>query len=186
MVVTFFRGRAVAAVLASMLALMGALFAAPAANALGYNGPTISFSFNGQILVGGSDVTVTVSTTDTVCDWTLAIDNGNRPPFADPTATGSGRVFTHTFHSPLVQQRTDYPITATCAYSQIGGAAGTALKAVAGTASSSSTITLLPVASPGSPLPGAGGPSVWWLIAGIMAMLAGGVTVYEARRRAQA
>lgn len=161
--------------LAAVVGLLLALAPVGAHAADDYADPGITISIPSTVIVGGDDLTVTV-TSPTSCRWTLT--------FLDQVAKGTGKTFTHTFTTPVVQQRTEVPLNVTCDYDAVGGGTTSA------TASRTSTIVLLPrdAAIPASTgalggiLPATGGPTLWLLVAGGVLVLAGGALTVVRKR----
>lgn len=165
--------RAFVAALTFLIAGLGLVAVAPAASA--YDSPLFSISIDNQTVVSGGKFTVTTKA-DVTCSWTQS--------FLDQSASGSGTSFAHTFIAPTVTQTTKYPVNASCGYSSVAGAAGHSLKIVDQVWTGQTFVTVTPagtLANTGG-LPNTGGPSIWWLVAGLMALLAGAGLLANSRR----
>jgi hypothetical protein len=183
------------------LAALGAMFVglasfavvvAVAPSASAYPAPVFGLSVDHQVLVGGNPFTATATSSVDCTSWTLR--------FLDQTATGTGKQLVHKFATPVVQDKTVYPVTATCTYTEASGAAGTAIQVRTATWDGQVPITLLPqgasgVAGPSAGgnhqgtgdhngiLPGTGGPSFWALLGAVLLVLAGLTAMVRSRRR---
>lgn len=174
------------AVLAAAITLIGLSVAAPGAIAAPYppsppasSGPTVTVTFG-----DGSTGTLTVEAGAkfslslggaTACDWVVT--------FQGQTVTGhsnAGGTFTPSFTAPVVTSKTTVPVVATCNYTDSTGGAGTAIKPLDATKTTTLYVDLFPA---GSLLPAAGGPAFWILLAGV-AVLGSGVVIVVRQRKA--
>lgn len=180
--------RLVAAFLAALVAILVGASAAQA-----YPGPVFSLTVNHHVVHGGHPFDATAKSDVTCSNWTIN--------WLGQSASASGKVFTHTFSTPVVHHKQTHSVTAQCTYSASAGAAGTAIRVVDLKSPVLSThVTLLPRKGSGGGggngngngngngggngiLPNTGGPAFWLLIAALLLVVAGLSAMARNRRR---
>ncbi|MGO4257176.1 LPXTG cell wall anchor domain-containing protein [Marmoricola sp. RAF53] len=164
----------------ALLALLATVGLAPSASA--YPDVTIDLSVNRQTLYGGEQFTAT-ATSDVACTWNLEWNGVTR-------GSAATTLFRTTFTAPDVTRVTKIPLHGTCSYAAPTARANARAAAAGATWSRTIVITVLPpasaVATPGgADLPNTGGPSFWFLAAGVALLITGAGAVVVARRRAE-
>jgi hypothetical protein len=172
----------VGAVFAALVATLGAVVLAPAAQA--YPESVCTYAVQPQTLVGGGPVTVT-GTSTVSHHWRFRLDDsataGGRPAAGGSAqdATGTGTTFSHTFRTPKVKTRTTVYVHASCDGGGVKVLPVTLDPAGAGLAPGQGAA--LP--DHNGILPGTGGPGLWLLLAAL-ALLLVGLGISSVRRRA--
>lgn len=187
--------------LAVLVVALSCVAGAPAAQA--DRGPRFTVTVDRHVVRGGERFTSTATAT-TECAWILEWGGDRR--------TTSARTLVATYSAPEVTRPTRIPLHATCFYAVSGNPrtndrAGTNASVASGSTQRVTVtvppswrhtvvITVLPPSSavspptsgggpghPGAGIPNMGGPALWALLAGICAVLLGGLAVRTSPRR---
>ena len=166
---------------AALVALVSLAGLAPSAQA--YPQPFLTLDASQTTVVSGHSFQLIAHAT-VKCDVLTINWNGQ-------TFHRSGSSFSQKFTAPFVTTTTIIQATATCSFSSAAGTAGNSIVATQlMTNTAHKDVTVVPVKSKGSGhgsgggnLPNTGGPSIGWLIAGILALLAGAAAMFAGRRR---
>lgn len=160
--------------LAALVAVLAVLGLQPSAQA--YPEVQTNLTVDRQVLYGGEAFTVTATSENASCTWSLEWDGQVRE-------SGETFGFVTTYTAPEVSEVMKLPLNGTC-YHAAPGSRGAA------TWERSIMITVRPpttaVSPPGaSDLPNAGGPNLLFLAGGVALLIAGASAVIVARRRAE-
>lgn len=171
-----------ATVAVALLALFGFAALAPSAQAYPFPPPKVTFTLSPPSLTVTSGHSFVLHAKASVNCTSIKVT------WDGQSVSGSGKTLNAKFIAPIVTSKTVIRAHATCTYVSARGTAGNAIAVSSpATATAHSDVTVLPVSSKGNGqnghLPNTGGPSIGWLIGGILALLAGAGAMYAGRRR---
>ncbi len=163
-------------IVVALLGILAAVGFAPAAQA--YPDAQQNLTVDRQSLFGGESFTA-FATSNVSCDWTLEWNGESR--------TQTSENFTTSFEAPIVTEATDIPLNGTCLYDSLEEPRVAARAAAQVAFEKTIVITVLPRSDEVSPpgdgddLPNTGGPNLWILIAGLVALVGGAFVVRAAK-----